>query len=258
MKKLLLLALPLCLLCSFVTHADDAVQAATESETTKAPEVIDPDLAEFQKILGGVFETCTSEFQSIHDKVNKAYAEYADLIIKIAEKYPQAVVEQNVGTAESPVTVKVIAINLGAVGLELSKLPIPEQPVVAEQPVAPDQSAAPAAPESAQAAAASEAPKAPEAVDPDLAEFQKILGGAFEASTSEFQSIREKVNRAYDEHADLLQTIVEKYPQAVVTQNVAAEDGKLTIVRAIAIGLGAVGIELPKPTTPDQPAAPAA
>lgn len=135
MKKLLLLALPVCLLCSFVTHADDAVQAAVESETTKAPEVIDPDLAEFQKILSGAFEACTSEFQSIHEKVNKAYDEHGALLQRIAEKYPQAVVEQNVGTAKdgSSVTVKVIAINLGAVGVELP------------QPAAPDQPAAPAA-----------------------------------------------------------------------------------------------------------------
>ena len=111
MKKLLLLALPVCLLCSFVAHADDAVQAATESETTKAAEVIDPMITEFQKIAQGAFESCTEEFKAIQDKFNKAFVDHSDLLEALGKSYPEAVREFE--------GKRFLVINLGVTGIEL-------------------------------------------------------------------------------------------------------------------------------------------
>ena len=96
MKKLLLFALPICLLSSFVARADEAVQPASESEATKAPEVVDPMVKEFQAILNGALSLDTSKaaVETIQNNIDDAFAsaENTKLAQDIAAKYPQVLV----------------------------------------------------------------------------------------------------------------------------------------------------------------------
>lgn len=86
MKKLLLFALPVCLLTSYIARAEEETQPAEQTEVT-AP-VVDPKVEEFRVILNNAFGTCKDEMASLEAKFDEAFANSPELVKYIAEKYP--------------------------------------------------------------------------------------------------------------------------------------------------------------------------
>lgn len=94
MKKLLLLALPFCLLTSFAVRAEEAVQPTEQVETT-APEIDPAIIAEYQKAAGDVFESCKDELISIQEKFSKGFASHQEMFDAIKTARPDLFVEQD-------------------------------------------------------------------------------------------------------------------------------------------------------------------
>lgn len=97
MKKLLLLALPFCLLTSFVVRAEDAVQP---TEQTPAQ---DPLVTELQDVLKGVAPAVDEHLKAASEAVLAAFADKKELLERYAKAYPDAVVTDAKGNRYMPI-----------------------------------------------------------------------------------------------------------------------------------------------------------